>query len=75
MIFYLSLSVSIVLMLAGFFAPPMGVIDGSVLTAVGLLLMFVTIAQIPPILNALGKGKSIKFQKGDFSVDVSAENR
>jgi len=71
--FYLNLGISIALMIAGFFCPPMGVIDGSVLTAVGLLLMFAVIAQIPKILDAVHNGKSIKVSKGDFSVDVTGE--
>lgn len=72
-IFYLNLFVSLALIIGGFFVPPLGIIDGSVLTAVGLLLMFGVCAQIPTILNAVSEGKSIKLQKGDFSVDVSAE--
>lgn len=72
-VFYLNLFVSIALIVGGFFVPPVGVIDGSVLTAVGLLLMFGVIAQIPTILNAVREGKSIKLQKGDFGVEVSAE--
>lgn len=72
-VFYMNLAVSIALIVGGFFVPPLGIIDGSVLTAVGLLLMFGVIAQIPAILDAVRAGKSIKLQKGDFSVDVSAE--
>ena len=73
-VFYLNLIVSIALIVGGFFVPPLGIIDGSVLTAVGLLLMFAVIAQIPKIMDAVRSGKSIKLQKGDFSVDVSAEH-
>ena len=35
--------VSVGLIVGGFFVPPMGVIDGSVLTAVGELLLFPTL--------------------------------
>lgn len=72
-VFYLTLSISILLIVGGFFCPPMGVIDGSVLTAVGLLLMFSVIAQIPRLIEAARNGKSIKLQKGDFSAEVSSE--
>ena len=48
----------------------MGVIDGSVLTAVGLLLMFSVVARIP---EAIKVGKSVKIQKGDSSVEFSSE--
>lgn len=70
--FYITLAVSIGLIVGGFFVPPLGVIDGSVITSVGLLLMFAVIAQIPDILKAVREGKSIKLQKGDFTAEVSA---
>ena len=38
--FYVNLVISILLIVGGFLVSPVGVIDGSVLTAVGLLLMF-----------------------------------
>jgi len=36
----------------GFFVPPLGVIDGSVITAVGELLGFGTIGMIPSIIKS-----------------------
>jgi len=69
--FYVTLVVSILLIVGGFFVPPLGVIDGSVITSVGLLLMFAVVAQIPSILNAVREGKSLKISKGDFSVEAS----
>ena len=72
-VFYLNLIISIALIVGGFFVPPLSIIDGSLLTAVGLLLMFAVIAQIPKITDAVRSGKSIKLQKGDFSVDVTGE--
>lgn len=56
--------------MGGFFVPPLGIIDGSVLTAVGELLMFGVLAQVPKILDAVRNGKSIKVSKGDFSVSI-----
>ena len=50
----------------------MGIIDGSVLTAVGLLLMFGVLAQVPALIAATQHGKSIKLTKGDFSAEVSS---
>lgn len=72
-VFYLNLFVSLALIIGGFFVPPVGIIDGSMLTAVGLLLMFGVIAQIPDILNAVREGKSIKLQKGDIELEVSSD--
>ena len=69
-VFYLNLVVSIALIVGGFFVPPVGVIDGSVLTAVGLLLMFSVIDKIPEAIKA---GKTVKISKGDFTAEVSAE--
>lgn len=71
-VFYLNLVVSIALIVGGFFVPPLGVIDGSVLTAVGLLLMFSVIEKIPEAIKA---GKSVKISKGDFSAEVGTETK
>ena len=67
--FYANLVISILLIVGGFLVPPVGIIDGSVLTAVGLLLMFSVIEKIP---EAIKVGKNIKVQKGDSSVVISA---
>ena len=69
-VFYVNLAVSILLIVGGFFVPPIGVIDGSVLTAVGLLLMFAVIEKIPEAIKA---GRNIKVQKGDTSLEVTTE--
>lgn len=68
--FYVNLVISILLIVGGFLVPPVGIIDGSVLTAVGLLLMFSVIEKIPEAIKA---GKSIKLQRGDTSIEVNSE--
>ena len=60
--------VSVGLMIGGFFVPPMGVIDGSILTAVGELLLFPTLLYS---YRALELGYKVKFQKGETSVEVN----
>lgn len=70
-VFYITFVLSLALIVGGFFCPPIGQIDGSVLSAVGLLLLFATIEKIPEAIKA---GKSIKVQKGDFSAEVNANN-
>lgn len=65
--FWLTLVTSIGLIVAGFIVPPTGIIDGSVLTAVGLLLGFATIAQIPIIIEVAGY---FKMTKGDFAIET-----
>ena len=42
-VFWISLVISFALIVAGFIAPPLGVIDNSVLVAVGMLLGFVVV--------------------------------
>ena len=70
--FYLTLTISLLLIVGGFLLPPMGIIDGSVLTAVGELLMFGLLAQLPALIDAAKNGKSVKISKGDFSAEVSS---
>ena len=70
--FYLTLAISLLLIVGGFLLPPMGIIDGSVLTAVGELLMFGVLAQVPALINAAKNGKSVKISKGDFTAEVTS---
>ena len=70
--FYLTLAISLLLIVGGFLLPPMGIIDGSVLTAVGELLMFGVLAQVPALISAAKNGKSVKISKGDFSDEVTS---
>ena len=72
-IFYVTLAVSLLLITGGFLLPPMGIIDSSVLTAVGELLMFGVMEQVPHLIEAAKNGKSIRLQKGDFSAEVSSK--
>ena len=69
--FWLCLVISIGLLVGGFFAPPMGIIDGSVLTAVGLLFAFGTLAQIPIIIEVAGYAK---FTSGNTTIEISKED-
>ena len=69
--FALAFFTSVVLMVGGFFTPPQGVIDGSVLTASGELLLFPTLLYA---FRALELGYKVKFQKGDTSIEVHNDN-
>ena len=69
--FYVTLFISIALIVGGFIVPPTGEIDGSVLTAVGLLLMFAVVEKIP---EAIAAGRSVKIQRGDTSLEVISKN-
>lgn len=60
--------ISVGLIIGGFFVPPLGVIDGSVLTAVGELLAFPTLAFG---MRAVELGYDLKLQKGGASVEIT----
>ena len=73
-VFYLTLAISLLLIIGGFLLPPMGIIDGSVLTAVGELLMFGVLAQVPALIDAAKNGKSVKISKGAFTAEVTSSD-
>ena len=73
-VFYLTLAISLLLIIGGYLLPPMGIIDGSVLTAVGELLMFGVLAQVPMLIDAAKNGKSVKISKGDFTAEVTSSD-
>ncbi len=63
--------ICISLIVVSFLIPPIGVIDNSVLTAVGLLIKVFT---IKGILKALNTGRSVKIKSGDFSAEVGSNH-
>ena len=63
--------VSVGLIIGGFFVPPMGVIDGSCLTAVGELILFPTLLYG---FRAVELGLRVKFQKGETSIEISKQH-
>ena len=58
---------SILLIIASFFVPPLGVIDGSILAAVGELE---ALGVLWIVLRAVEKGTAASFKKGDVEVDI-----
>ena len=64
--------VSVGLIVGGFFVPPMGVIDGSCLTAVGELLLFPTILYA---YRAIELGLTVKFNHGDTSIEITKQKQ
>lgn len=69
--FWICLIFSIGLLLAGFFAPPIGSIDPSVITAVGLLFGFGVLAQIPYIIEVAGYAK---ISNGSTTIEISRDD-
>ena len=70
--FWICLIVSIGLIVAGFCVPPMGIVDGSVLTAVGILFGFASLAQIPVIIEVAGY---VRMTKGDMTIETKGINQ
>lgn len=66
-LFKTSVLISIILLIAGFFVPPMGVIDGTVLIAVGELGIIVNI----PIFFA--SEKNFKVDLDDKTISVGGD--
>jgi len=68
LVFAICLTVSIVLLVAGFIVPPTGKIDGSVLKGVGLLVIYPALAVAA---HAITLGYDVKLAKGDASVELN----
>jgi hypothetical protein len=59
------------LIIAGFIMPPQGEIDGSVLTAVGELILFPSLAFG---FRAIMAGMELHITKGDTHIEISKED-
>lgn len=58
---------SLLLIIASFFVPPLGILDGSVLAAVGELE---GLGVLWIVMRAVEKGTGASFKKGDVEVDI-----
>ena len=58
---------SILLIIASFFVPPLGIIDGSVFAAVGEIE---ALGVLWIVMRAVEKGTGASFKKGDVEVDI-----
>ena len=70
--FWVTLCISTALIVGGFFVPPLGSIDGSILTAIGELFLWPALAFGA---KALSEGKKAKFKKGDATLEVGELDR
>lgn len=71
-VFYVSLITSVILLVSGFVVPPTGIIDGSVLSAVGILLGFATVGQLPFIIE---KGRTATIKHGQTEITISKKQK
>ena len=67
---WMCLITSVCLFIAGFLVPPMGVVDGSVLKAGGILLGFAALFQAPYLIESLSKLSRAKITKGDLMIEL-----
>lgn len=67
-LFWVFLGISAALIIGSFFVPPMGIIDSSVLKAVGELQGF---AALGDGLECIHAGMDVTLQKGDTTINVS----
>lgn len=70
-IFYVCLAMAVILFVGGFFCPPIGVIDGSVLTAAGILLGF---AALGVAGQNLANGKDVVFHHGQTEITIGDDD-
>lgn len=70
--FWITLAIAIGLIVGGFFCPPQGEIDGSVLTSVGELFLWPALAFGG---KALEEGKIAKISKGDTTVSIGDNDK
>lgn len=63
---------SVGLLVGGFFSPPMGVIDGSVLMAAGILFAFSALWVAAYAINV--KGGSAKVKTGQTEVSITTDD-
>lgn len=66
-IFAICLITAVVLIVAGFLMPPRGVVDGSVLSAVGELFAFAALGQLPEVIRT---AKSAKITAGNKTIEI-----
>ena len=68
--FIVCLALSIGLIVGSWFVPPMAVVDGSVLAAVGEIFGF---AALGTVINAIDKGHKATITKGNTSLTVGKD--
>lgn len=64
---------SVGLLVGGFFSPPMGVIDGSVLMAAGILFAFAALWVAAYTINVKGGTASVKAGQTEVSISTDDE--
>lgn len=68
--FFICLFISIGLIIGAFFVPPMAVIDGSVVAAVGELFGF---SALGVVLDGIERGRKVSLSKGSTTIDINKD--
>ena len=68
--FWIFGGIALVLLIASWFVPPMAVIDGSVIAAVGELFAF---AALGAVIRAIDLGRKATITKGDVNVTIGEQ--
>lgn len=66
--------ISVIIVIVGFILPPTGVIDSSVLIAVGELGFFSTVSKIPDFIKALHGGAELEIKKGESTIHLTGSD-
>lgn len=69
--FWITLCVSLGLIIGGFFVPPRGIIDGSILTAIGIIFLWPSLATLS---KAIENGRVAKLNFGHNSVSIGKDS-
>ena len=70
---WISFAVMIFLMVFGFFSPPQGIIDNSILLASSELLGFAVLFKLPNMIKSIRDGRSLHIHHNNTDVEVTSE--
>ena len=70
---WISFVIMIFLMIFGFFSPPEGVIDNSILLASSELLGFAVLFKLPNMIKSIRDGRALHIHHNNTDVEVTSE--
>lgn len=70
-VIFILTTIAIGLIIGGFFCPPLGAIDGSILTAVGEIFGF---ASLWVVIKAIEERYDVKLKKGDTELTIGNDD-
>ena len=70
---WISFVIMIFLMIFGFFSPPQGIIDNSILLASSELLGFAVLFKLPNMIKSIRDGRALHIHHNNTDVKVTSE--